>query len=304
MSGSHAPDILVIGASNRDTKCRPSDVMAKMADSHPGIVIQSDGGVARNMADVFGRLHCHVGLITAVGDDHASEALLQNLTTSGVDISYALRCPNTGPDSYVAIHDDKGEVISAINHMTLIDHIVPEVIHNHHADIARAKIVVADCNLPQDTLQAIANITRDGLLAIDGVSMAKVTKLLPIMAQIDILKLNRAEASRLIDKPEQTPAHNMISDLHATGAKQILLSDGRNGIYLNEGAVTKHFAAKEALPETVSGAGDCLFAGFLFGLLTDQSITQSATYAIKAAELSTRTISAVNNHITLQQILK
>lgn len=303
MSGPALPQLLVIGASNRDTKCKIANAMQKQDESHIGTVITSNGGVGRNIAEVLGRLHCKVGLITAVGDDDYSNKLLQDLTDHGVTVTQSLQFRNLGPDSYVAIHDCDGELISAVNQMTLVERIDPQVIETNIEYVRHAKIIIADCNLREDTLMKIVETKGDGKLAIDGVSMAKIRKITSILPAIDVLKVNRAEASLLIDEPETTPAQHMISQLRAKGVSQILLSDGNHGFFINEGSVIKHFRAEKATPETVSGAGDCLFAGYLFGVFSDSTLTESARYAIRAAALSTRSISAVNNHITLQQLL-
>lgn len=53
--------------------------------STPGVVMQKEGGVGRNVAEGLARLGVATSLLTAVGDDPAGTALLTSLKALAVE---------------------------------------------------------------------------------------------------------------------------------------------------------------------------------------------------------------------------
>ena len=196
------------------------------------------------------------------------------------------------------MHDHQGELITAINQMPLIEAITPSYIAAKSEVICQADFVICDCNLSEDSLQAIASLDRKGALVIDAVSAAKIHKIKKLLLKIDILKLSRNEALCLCDATEDTDVSALIHQLYERGITQALISDGANGFALNEGNRIHHLEAIPATPQSVTGAGDCLLGGYIFGLATGHDMTVAAGFGKQAAYLSTKTIAAINDYIS------
>jgi len=82
--------VVVIGGCVQDVLATgKAGVRIEMGTSNPGKVTTSSGGVARNIAEVIGRLGgcVHVQLVTVVGNDNAGRDLLEHARLAGVDVS-------------------------------------------------------------------------------------------------------------------------------------------------------------------------------------------------------------------------
>ncbi|MGC6517653.1 MAG: PfkB family carbohydrate kinase [Candidatus Puniceispirillaceae bacterium] len=297
-----AKPILVIGGSNKDIHSRTYGTLHHLSDSHPGQICEADGGVARNIAEALARLKLPVSFITALGTDEAGQKIADNLIGHDVDISASLICDDRQTDQFLTVHDKDGELIIAINQMSAIEAITADYVTAHESMIGDHDYVICDCNLSEETLAKIAQVTKNAYLAIDGVSGAKVTRIISLLDKIDLLKLSHYEACILTGCPKETTPTMLIQTLCNRGAGQILLSDGPNGFYINEGDHIHHIKAANIKAEAVSGAGDCLMAGFVYGLYTGCDIALSASYGRRLAELSMKTISATNAFMTVQAL--
>ncbi len=291
------PKIVVIGGSNRDIISRIHSETSDFDTSNQGTISQHDGGVARNIAEVLGRLEISVSLITVFGDDNISKEMMTHLNDKNVDLTHAIITSNIRSDTFIAVHDHKGETIACVNQMVLIKAITSTYIQSKADLIEQADFVICDGNLDEETLAKIASLNRKGKLVIDAVSTSKALKLRRLLAEIDILKLSRAEGLALCNLDKNSSAKNIIVSLYEKGVKQILVSDGAEGFMINSRDEIHHFAAIESSPQTVVGAGDCLLSGYLYGLFKGHSLIHACELGRHTAYLSTRSISAVNDYI-------
>ena len=297
-----APHILVIGGANRDITARANQEMIPLAESHIGQVSQTAGGVGRNIAEALARLGQKVTLLSAFGDDEFAHQMMAHLTGLDIDISPSIRADGQDSDCYLTIHDKDGEQVTAINQMALSDRITPSMIAEQAEMIASADFVICDCNLSEASLSEIANIKRKGQLVLDGVSSAKIGRALDILSEVDILKCSRAEALSLVGGDDSTPDKAVVDMMANTGAAHILLSQGASGFCINRDYEVHQFEAIQTAPETISGAGDCLLAGYIYGLATGRSVKEAGMIARQCAYLSCQSVSAVSDHISLETI--
>ena len=294
--------IVVIGGSNRDISARAQDEMGTISDSHRGVMFESHGGVGRNITEVLGRLGAPVTMLSSFGDDAFSQEMRDALIDLDIDISPSLVTSSMRADSYLAVLDYRGEMVTSINQMKLISLITTQVIADRADMIGQADIVVCDCNLPADTIEAIARLPRQGIFIVDGVSGMKVLKIRDILMHIDVLKLAFREAMTLTGLADVTPALSVMQTLYKMGIKQTLLSLGGDGFMINDKADIHHFTALEEAPLATSGAGDCLLAGYVFGLAQDMPLTLASQYGRMSAYLSCKSLSAVNDDLTVENI--
>ena len=297
-----APHILVIGGANRDITARANQEMIPLAESHIGQVSQTAGGVGRNIAETLARLGQKVTLLSAFGDDEFAHQMMAHLTGLDIDISPSIRADGQDSDCYLTIHDKDGEQVTAINQMALSDRITPSVITEQAEMIASADFVICDCNLSEASLSEIANIKRKGQLVLDGVSSAKIGRALDILSEVDILKCSRAEALSLVGGDECAPDEAVVAMMADKGAAHILLSQGASGFCIYRDDEAHQFEAIQTAPETISGAGDCLLAGYIYGLATGRSVKEAGMIARQCAYLSCQSVSAVSDHISLETI--
>ena len=294
-----AAPIIVIGGANIDISAKYSAPVIASGDSHNGQIYTSAGGVARNIAENLSRLGSVVQLITGIGDDVFSAPVRASLNLPLLDTSACYTPPNTSSDSYLSLYDVTGELVSAVNQMQLVNRLTPSYLQPFEKQITSATLIIADCNLPPDTVCWLAGLPGRPALCFDGVSMEKITRLQPCLNQIDGLKCNQFEAAALLDCAFKDSPDQLVTCLHQRGVDTVLLSLGAGGVQLGRAGRQTHFPLL-APPKTVisvAGAGDALLAGFLHGQCRGASDETAMHLGLRAAQASLNCTEAVNPDI-------
>ncbi len=285
-------DVVVIGGANVDIKAR-SEFHHRFGTSNPGVVATTAGDVARNIAHNLARLGVDVALISAVGNDPHGDAVLKATATVGVNVDMVLREP-VATGTYIALMDNHGELVSAVSDMRILDLISPDTVLQHIAQLNRAKLVVADCNLPLDTLIALANKCGDKL-AVEPVSVQKSRKLMEVLKHAPVLVAtpNMAQIESLLGTRDVDVA---CRSLHAKGLRQVVVHAGVEGAFVFDGHETNHVSTAGSGPVIdVTGAGDAALSGLIHGLLQGDTLYQSAEFG---QVLAAKVIASV--HSTLE----
>lgn len=291
--------ITVIGGANIDISAKYSSAVAAARDSNQGQISTSAGGVARNIAENLARLGSAVQLITGLGDDAFSVSLRASLNLPLLDSSACYAQPNTPSDSYLSLYDKKGELVSAVNQMRLVNKLTPSYLQRFETQITGATMITADCNLPPDTIHWLAVLPDRPTLFFDGVSMEKITRLQSCLDRIDGLKCNRLEAAALLNCSVRATPYQLVANLHQRGVDVVLLSLGSEGVQLGRAGQQLHFPLLKP-PKTiasVAGAGDALLAGFLHSHLNGTSDEAAMHFGLRAAQLSLTCTDAVHPNI-------
>ena len=294
--------IHVIGGANIDVMARSSYGDLVLEESNKGEVDFGCGGVGRNIAENLGRLGLAPQFVSIFGDDMLGQRLQQSCADGGVRLEHAIIRKGANTDSYVSIHDGTGEMHVAMHQMGLIDSLTPAIIETINPVITTADALVLDANLPADTLASIFAQATDKAVFCDCVSALKATKLIPFLDQITCLKANMNEARVLTGLGQDAQTNDLMSALRRTGVAQIVLSDGPNGFV----AVTQSEAATkipdDAKVVNVSGAGDALLAGFVYGWAQDMAWDARADFAHGLAQFTLSSRNAVHPDITAAYI--
>lgn len=269
------PAIIVIGGANLDIKAK-SLAINHFGTSNPSTITTSPGGVGRNIAHNLARLGANVSLITVIGQDHQGQAVLHATKAAGVDTTRINQtAPATG--TYIAALNPNGELVTAMSDMRAADEISPELIEVHADALRAATFVVADCNLPLPTLQAIANLARDKLF-VEPVSVPKSAKLKALLQSGSVFM-----ASPNLDQIESlTGSRDIVvgcKALHDMGLQHIVAHAGIEGAFISHGDDIDHVPIQPAGPVVdVTGAGDAAVAGLVYALLQGDDLLTAANF--------------------------
>ena len=292
--------VTVIGGANIDIVARYAGQQHDHAESHQGLVSTSAGGVARNIAENLAHLGRPVRLICAMGDDDFATTIKASISSPLIDTSACHILSDGASDIYLNVFDHDGEVLHAINTMALIDRLTPDYLKNVENDLMSSALIVADCNLRQDSLDWLVGLNGRPKLYCDGVSPEKIIKLKPHLGRIDGLKCNQNEAADLLDLPPDTAPSNLMKQLVQRGINTIILSLGQNGVLCHQGGTEVNIPNPEKPQNiiSVSGAGDALFAGYIHGCLNGLPQDQAIDLGMAAAQLTLGCPHAVNPDIS------
>ena len=263
-------EVLVIGGANIDIKARSASAHVA-ATSNPAHISHKPGGVARNIAHNLGRLGAKVSLLSVVGNDAAGEGLLGATAQAGVDVSRCFKATGvTG--TYLAFLDERGELITAANDMEILQAITPAIIAQHKEVIVSARLVIVDCNLPVETLSAIAKLASTKLI-VEPVSISKAQKLKTLAMPIFLATPNLDQVEALTGTRDPQAAAKF---LHQSGIINLVIHGGSQGAYASDGASFTHILARASKIVDVTGAGDAATAGLALGLLRGWPLAKAA----------------------------
>ena len=261
--------ILCIGASNLDRKLRTLGKLA-LGTSNPATQDESFGGVARNIAENLARLGAPVALITAVGNDASGHALLAHAEDAGIDTRGALRLDGVASGTYTAVLDQDGEMVVALADMALNDRLTPGFLATRQQQRAGAALVVADMNLPLDTIAALLDDSvRDGVsLVLVAVSEPKMARLPASLHGLRLLIVNEGELAARVGRALDNDAAigAACGEVQRQGARDVVVTRGARGVMYTSPAGVMRLDAPTVDVVDVTGAGDAFAAAVCWSL--------------------------------------
>ncbi|MAJ34888.1 MAG: hypothetical protein CBC12_03930 [Candidatus Puniceispirillum sp. TMED52] len=289
-------NVLVIGGANADIYGHVIAPQAVSGDSHPGFVSIHAGGVGRNIAENLGHLGADVSFISRLGDDAFADMLKTSLHHAGVASHLISQSINSASDTYLAILNAKGELISGVNSMALIDGVDADFLSQPDRQCAldHANMIILDGNLTDPALDMIfSQHGADKPIAVDAVSSIKVKRFIPYLEQITYIKCNQIEAAILTDI-HNGDIHDMAIALTKLGIDTAIITHGARGFVIAHKQSCLHVPALKVEASNISGAGDALFASFLYAMAHKMDMQQAASLCQQAAALTLRHDGPVN----------
>jgi pseudouridine kinase len=271
-----------VGGVNVDIKAKTS-AKHVAATSNPGSVSFTPGGVGRNIAHNLALLGLKVSLVSVVGQDAAGDLALAATAAAGVDISLVKRA-SVATGAYVATLDEKGDLITAVNDMRIMDELDLAFCQHHAPALSAAKFIVADCNLKPDILHWLALQYSDRLI-VEPVSVPKSEKLKTLLEKHEIF-LGTPNRDQLAALTGVTDTAEACADLHERGLQNIVVHLGPEGAFVSgEGGRRALPSARSTTVSDVTGAGDAAVAGLVFGLCQGYDLLPAAAFGQAAASL-------------------
>ena len=268
--------IVCIGGANIDRKMRTTSPL-QMGTSNPVRVQETFGGVARNVAENLARLGAPTQLLTVVGQDPAGAHLLAALRDCGVDTGGCLAVAGVNSGTYTAVLDDSGEMVLALAHMDVCAQQTPEWLRQCAAQRAAARLVVADLNLPAESVAQLLQDAQTSAapLVIVAVSEPKMANLPADLSGLNLLILNVGELHARVGRALNTEADIAAAcrEVHAQGVRRIIVTRGAQGVLYSDdhdgkdnGGSLSHIPAPAVTVRDVTGAGDSFSAAVCWSL--------------------------------------
>ena len=280
--------IVIIGSANMDVTGY-SNVSLKYSDSNPGKIKYTPGGVGRNIAQNISLLKKPSWLLSVVGDDFHGHSLLMQTAQSGVHVDKCQIIHGEGTSSYLSLLDNTGEMLVAINDMSINEHITPVFLSQHHDFICNSAAIVVDCNISEVALSWLMKNTGLTPIFVDPVSTWKCVKISQHLGRIHTLKPNRIEAETLsgIVLSGTDDVARLADWFHQHGLQRLVLSMGADGVYYSEKDGERGWSAPlKTQVVNVTGAGDAMMAGLVCCWLDGFSFSQTVKFAQGCSSLA------------------
>ncbi|MBR6658080.1 MAG: winged helix-turn-helix transcriptional regulator [Oscillospiraceae bacterium] len=299
-TGSYA---VVVGGVNVDIGGRSFKALVA-EDSNPGEVMTSLGGVGRNIAHNMSLMGLDVRLLSAYGDDLNGERVAASCSELGIDLSHALRVPGGTTSTYLYITDPDGEMALAVSDMEVCKRITPEYLSKNLALLQNAQVVVADANIPEESLKFLA----DNLfvpLFVDPVSTVKAEKIKSILPKIHTLKPNRIEAELLsgVKIENEEDAEKAAKALIEKGVRRVFISMGAKGVFA---ATAKESLWHGIIPGKMvntTGCGDAFMGALVWAYLEGMDLKDTAAAGLAAGSIAMESDETINP-LMCEEVLK
>lgn len=296
--------VCVVGGANVDIEGRAPGRLL-LGDSNPGTVARSPGGVARNIAENLVRLGVPTRLITALGRDHNGTWLHDRTAAAGVDMIDSVWSEGAPTATYLSVLDGSGEMVAAVNDMAAMDALDVPALEARREAVAHAAAVVVDCNLRSETIGHIATQPARGPLFVDPVSTPKAERVARHLATVHTLKPNRAEAALLsgVDITGRRSLRTAATALLDAGVRQIVISLGAEGVFFADAQTSGILDPPRRAVASVTGAGDALMAGLVYGHLAELPLEEAVRFGLAAAAIAASSVSPVATDFSAEAIL-
>ncbi len=290
-SGSYA---VVVGGVNVDIGGR-SFAPLVAADSNPGAVSISLGGVGRNIAHNLALLGTGVHLLSAYADDVNGERVAASCSELGIDLSHALHVMGGTTSTYLYLTDEKGEMALAVSDMEICKKITPAYLAAQLPLLQNAQVVVADANLPEESLQYLAENCAAPLF-VDPVSTVKAKKVASILGKIHTLKPNRLEAELLsgVEIHSRADLDRAADALMARGLHRIFISLGADGVYAAMGQQRVLLPNLPGAMVNTTGCGDAFMAAIVWAYLEGMDLERTALAGLAAGSIAMESVQTIN----------
>ncbi len=305
-SASASP-VCVAGAVNLDLSGTPYSELIP-ADSNPGKVRITPGGVGRNIAENLSRLGHRVSMVTALGSDPGANLIRESCRSLGIGLSLSLTVPDLQTSTYLCINGPDGDIRVAVSDMEICSRITPAVLESRLPAMNSAPLTVVDANLPENSIEFLCRRLRCAVAA-DPVSVSKAGRLKKVLPFLQMVKPNVPEAELLSGVPIRSDADIPLAAeaLVAAGVKWVFISLGSRGVYASDGRSSAFLPCIPSDVRNTTGCGDAFLAAAADAWLHRLPVLDAAQAGLCAAALcaeSDLAVSPVLTHDFLQSKLK
>ena len=293
-----APYAVVVGGVNMDIGGHPAHKLVP-ADSNPGAVRMSLGGVGRNIAHNMSLLGMDVRLLTAFGDDINAQRIAASCGELGIDVSQCLTVPGGATSTYLFITDERGDMAVAVSDMEIYKNVTPAFLASRSRLLQNAQLIVLDTNIPAESIAWLAENVKLPIFA-DPVSTAKAEKLRPVLGRLHTLKPNRLEAELLsgVTITDEASLNAAADALLATGLRRVFISLGGDGVLAADHNGRCHVPCCPGDMVNTTGCGDAGMAAIAWAYLEGTDLEGTARAAMAAGAIAMESAETINPNMS------
>lgn len=280
--------IVIVGSINMDLVVR--------APRHPepgetilGSSFQTfPGGKGANQAVAAARAGGSVKMIGRVGEDTFGDVLLANLQKDGVDTTYVRRTPDVSSGIAQITVSDSGQ-----NNIVVVQganaRLTPADLHDSEAAFQGASVVVAQLEIPLETVAQAARMARK--YGAHMVLNPAPARSLPndLLAQVDYLIPNEHELAMLTGMEAPSIAASVLKSM---GVLSLIVTLGSRGVKVLAGGHTQHILPYSVNVVDTTAAGDGFVGAFAVALTEGKRVLDAAAFGNAAGALSVMTAGA------------
>lgn len=294
--------VVVVGGVNMDIG-GISHAQLVSADSNPGRVRISLGGVGRNIAHNMALMGLDVRMVTVLGGDFYAQKIVSTCGEMGIDISRSLRVADAITSTYLFISGPDGDMKLAISDMDIYSHLTPAFLASKLSLFNNAKLLVVDTNIPAESIAWLVEHVEVPVFA-DPVSTAKAEKLRPVLGKLHTIKPNRIEAELLsgVSITDERSLRRAANVLLKTGLRQVFISLGAGGVFAANQDRGLHLPSIPGPMVNATGCGDAFMAALAWAYMEGMDLEHSAYAGLAASSIALEGSETINPEMSVDAI--
>jgi len=264
--------VCVVGSLNMDLVVRTPRLPGAGETVLGGAYRTFPGGKGANQAVAAQRMGAKAALIGALGDDAHAAKVRAALEAEGIDLTHVRTLPGelTGLALITVAEGGENSIVVAPGANA---HLTPEAVQAAEIVIRAASVILLQLEIPTPAVAAAIKLAADASRTV--ILNAAPARILPpeLLRQVDVLVVNRAEASRLLAvDPNMDPARLALR-LPELGPPVAVLTLGAQGAILNHRGRPRRLPAHHVQAVDSTGAGDA-FCGALAATWPPKSLAR------------------------------
>jgi ribokinase len=245
------------------------------------------GGKGANQAVAAAKLGAEVIFVAKLGKDVFASESLENFKSVNINTQHIEQLDGVPSGTAVIAIDDKGQnmiiVVPGAN-----GKLAPADVDKAQSDIASAAVVVAQLEVPIETVEQAAKIANQNNIPfiLDPAPAKPLSD--ELLSRVDILTPNETEAETLtgIKVTDEKSASKAADALLAKGVKTVIVTLGEKGLLLATQDSKEMISNYKVNPVDSTAAGDAFTGALAYGLARGNSIKDAAVYANAVAAVS------------------
>ncbi|MBR3368365.1 carbohydrate kinase family protein [Candidatus Saccharibacteria bacterium] len=235
------------------------------------------GGGGTNSAVTFSRFGHESIFLGNLANDPAGEAIVALLDKEGIDSSYIKTIKGTTGCSVILLDAKSGER-TILTHRGVSSNFKnqnPEILNEIKPDWLYISSLRGDMDTLLSFIESAKNNNCRIMLNPGKLELSHLEQILGILSDIDVLLLNKSEASQIVPGKILSELISHLSNYTET----VILTDGpMGGIATNREETYRFGIYEDVKVKDTTGAGDAFGSGFLASLASGKSFRQAIKY--------------------------
>ena len=281
------PKIIVIGSSNTDMVVKVPHIPA------PGeTILGTDfmtiaGGKGANQAVAAARAGADVTFIACVSDDSFGKQAVKNYRNDGIDTSCIKIQPGTHSGiALINVAEDGENSISVAPGAN--SYLFPEDIYGFENAFDGAKMVLAQLEIPMETVKAAAEVAhKKGIpFILNPAPGAAISE--SLLGKITIITPNETEAAIITGRNNfsEKDIQKIASEIFDEGGITVLITLGSKGVYLKTFDFERLIPGYKVKAVDTTAAGDVFNGALSAALAGGMDLKEAVDFAQRAAAIS------------------
>jgi len=296
-------EIVVIGSSNLDMVVSSERIPQRGETLLGDNFFTVPGGKGANQAVTAAKLGGNVTFVTKLGNDSSGEQLYNNFRACGVKLNRVIRSDQAPTGIAMIVIDNQGDNIIVVA-PGANQELTKEDVQKAEDDIVRAGVVVAQLEIPLETVMVAAQLANKHNIPfiLDPAPARELP--LKLLQVCDVIKPNETEAGVLtgIQVEDEQSARFAAEKLLSLGPKAVIITMSSEGFLIATSEFSEFINSLKVDAVDSTAAGDAFTGALAYGLSCGWDLRDAALFANKVAAISVTKKGAQSSLPTMDEV--